>query len=277
MRQRWGAAGLDVHFIVGGSETDHLRMAKDNGAEWISVDNSPLGNKFNTILWRAAQSRPDYFCIMGSDDFLSDAALDMYIALVYQGYAHIGMRGSYFYDVASRKAASFRCYPLGHTAFGWPIGSGRMIHASIVEPFGFRPWSDHRYRGMDADFMQRVVPPQAKMIDLSEEVIALDVKTATNIWSFAELHKVFQMIEAVEDNDKAFKPLAEWPAISRLRIEMEPKFAARNPIEKGVRRSGIVQSSSARNGEAEHQTAEADSEGRTQEGGEAQAERVANA
>ena len=233
LRLRWTAAGINTHVVVGGSESVHQQLAKANDAEWISVENSPLGNKFNTVMERASLWQPDYFCIMGSDDFLSDRALDMYVMYLFQGYAHIGMRGSYFYDVASQEAASFRCYPLGHTAFGWPIGSGRMIHNSIVEPLKFRPWSDHRYKSMDANFMQRVAPPQAKMIDLSDEVVALDVKTATNIWSYADLVKVFPKIEPVEDLNKTFKSLAEWPAISRLRIEMEPKFASRNPIEKG--------------------------------------------
>jgi hypothetical protein len=283
LRYRWAAAGIDVHFVIGGNETVHLRMTKDNAAEWVSVENSPLGNKFNTVMQRAALRKPDYFFIMGSDDFLSDRALDLYISYLFQGYAHIGMRGSYFYDVASREAASFRCYPLGHTAFGWPIGSGRVIHSSIMEPFGFRPWSDHRYRGMDADFMQRVQPPQAKMIDLSEEVIALDVKTATNIWSYAELVKVFQKVEPVTDINKTFKVLAEWPAISELRIEMEPKFAARNPIEKGVRRRAPIQGQIEQDGrtkrpEAEDRGLQAEAGGGNllAESREGQAERVAN-
>jgi len=136
---------------------------------------------------------------------------------------------------------------------------------------------------MDADFMLRVQPPQAKMIDLSDTVLSLDVKTATNIWRYEELVKVFHKVETVEDPDKTFKALAEWPAISRLRIEMEPKFAARNSIEKGVRRrakdegaSGISQGDVQGDVQDVSESHEANGSKLDAESREGQAEGVAN-
>lgn len=209
LQRRFAAHGLTLTVTVAGSEPTHQRLALLHNAAWIPVENRPLGAKWNAAVEAACRSGADYLLILGSDDFLSDAVVDRYAVLIREGWYYLGLGSLYFYEPRSDRLA---LYNLCRGRYGSPLGAGRLLHRTLLEPQGFRPWLDCLNRALDADMRRRCDLPPGRLLHMGGDLVAVDVKTDTNIWSFDRLAEAYPAL----DYRTSPLPIPEWPALAQL-------------------------------------------------------------
>jgi CTP:molybdopterin cytidylyltransferase MocA len=215
IRDHWREAGHECDIVVAGSEDTHRTMAADHAAVWVEAYNDPLGAKFNAAAQRAFHDGADYLMVMGSDDFLATKTLQVMANRIQQGARYVGLSGCWFHDLATGRTSLFEAYPVGHAQRGQPIGLGRLLHRSLLPRHG-RPWQDDLNRSLDWSMTQRCKLPKASVVQVGETVVALDVKTRANIWSF---DRVTQN-RAVTVDHPALQLVPEWPMLRALRLPL---------------------------------------------------------
>jgi hypothetical protein len=203
--------GIRSTVTVAVSEAWHILTAVQHQAETVMVPNEPLGMKWNAAVEQACAFGADYVLILGSDDFLSDPLIDRYAALIRDGWLYMGLSGLYFYEPATQRLAY---HESGPATYGNPLGAGRLLHRTLLERTGHRPWSDTISRRLDTDMRLRLDLPPAKLMAVTPEEPAVDVKTETNLWGFDRLRVAYgtTMVEAGHPRLE----IPEWEAICAL-------------------------------------------------------------
>ena len=216
VRSHWQARGCDAEIVVAGSESAHYRLAEQFGGIWAEAPNAPLGAKFNAAASLAYHRNADYILILGADDFLSPRVVDIMANRVLRdGKPYVGLSGCWFYDLATGRACMLEEYAAGHVQRGNPIGLGRMVHRDLLPASG-RPWDDRVNRGLDHSMATRCQLPAATIVPASELNVAVDVKTADNLWSFDHLAGSFRL--GVRVDPKPLWEIPEWDMIQALRL-----------------------------------------------------------
>jgi hypothetical protein len=210
----FNAHGIETQIVAGVSEPEHVQLATEFGGIVAEVPNLPLGNKWNHVTNRAHQLKPDYFFIVGSDDFFSNGVLEKYIPFMRDGFPYIGIADMYFCEPASQRAAHYLGYPEDHALFAQPVGSGRMIRADLLPK---RPWKWFAEIGLDGDITTLLMDSPRVLIPVSLEAPAVDVKTGTNMWSFDKLQQSYKgtVLEPAVF-DEVLAGLPEGPEITAL-------------------------------------------------------------
>jgi hypothetical protein len=124
----------------------------------------------------------------------------------------VGLRGIYFTELATGRTCLYQGYPPGHWRRGEPMGVGRLIHRSLLA--NGRPWDDDRDKGLDRSMTNRLRLPRAQLIEVGPDVVAVDVKTAENIWSFDKMAKG----KPVTVDPPCLAALPEWEGLRALRV-----------------------------------------------------------
>lgn len=106
---------------------DDEALCAEFGVEYAQSPNVP-SDKFNVALALAMSSSATHFIVMGDDDLLSDAGLDLLIHYAEQGNHYCGFKTNGFYDLKTGKAMThtqpFKCNKL--------IGAGRMMSRNAI-------------------------------------------------------------------------------------------------------------------------------------------------
>jgi hypothetical protein len=209
--QRFASHGIQTQVTVAVSEPWHTVTAVQHGAEIVVIRNEPLGQKWNAAVEQACAFGADYVLILGSDDFLSDPLIDRYADLIEEKWLYAGLAGLYFYEPSTKRLAY---HATKQSAHGNPLGAGRLIHRSLLERQGYRPWLDASTKRLDTDMRLRCDLPAAKLLTVNTDQPAVDVKTDTNLWGFDRL-RVAYGTTMVEESEPTLA-IPEWAAICGL-------------------------------------------------------------
>jgi hypothetical protein len=216
IQRHWQARGVDCEIVVSGSESLHYRLCEPLGGHWAEAPNAPLGFKLNAAAQLAYHRDADYLLITGCDDFLAPRIIDIMANRVLRdGAKYVGLSGCWFYDLATGRTCLFEEYATGHIRRGEPVGLGRMIHRSLLPADG-RPWENQKNRGMDHSMSTKCKLPPASIVPVGELNVAVDVKTAENLWSYEHMANSFRLRTRVDPPEMRVIP--EWDMIQALRL-----------------------------------------------------------
>lgn len=212
--------GHTVSIWVAGDELHHQALCERNGGLWVQASNDALGHKWNAAARQAWRNGATHLCILGSDDFLADAAWLALLAGAEGGQPHVGLRGIYFMNQPTREVVRWDGYPAGSSRYGAPAGAGRILDARLLDRLDGQPWQPHRMSGLDASLMQTVEPPPAWLVEIGPSRVALDVKYSTNIWGFESLVKTLDLVPVWAG--EVGQQLPEWNGLIGLRPDNHP-------------------------------------------------------
>lgn len=141
-----------VDAIIVGSEGDASRelvaTTREPLLHYVEHPNEPLGDKFNAGIRHALAQGSDYVLIMGSDQFFLPSFLDLWINEARAATPYSGVPDLFMYDPDAHRAAYWPGYS-NHRA-GQPIGPGRLIHRSLLEPYDGTLYRPDLARDLDA-------------------------------------------------------------------------------------------------------------------------------
>lgn len=180
-------------YAVGSEGGASRSLAQQNGFRYVEHPNRPLGAKWNAGLQAMAHDDLDAVLIVGSDDLLGHSYLRIVAAGVEQGYALMGLKDMYVFELATLRLCYWPGYEMASYRAGEPVGMGRCIHRSLLDRVDWRLWEDALNNSLDGSMMRRLAPllgsetsPHAIGICACRPhgLTAVDVKTDQNIWSF---------------------------------------------------------------------------------------------
>lgn len=134
--------------IVLGHEKEAMEIAKEFDCEFISIDNDPLGNKWNTGFQASKYYNADAVIFMGSSDWCSDGYLER-CKEHSKDFGMIGMLGCHFVDVSdSIRLVHWKGYkdPMRQNE---PIGIGRFLNREFLDRINWTPFNPQLNSGLD--------------------------------------------------------------------------------------------------------------------------------
>jgi hypothetical protein len=149
--------------VIVGSEGERTqRMAE--GFVYVEHFNQPLSDKFNSGIRKALEIGADYVLIMGSDQFADLTLMLEYAKYGQQGVKYAGPLDTYVWEPSTGRAL----YWPGYTdkRIGKPVGPGRFIHRSLLEPLNGELYAPGLKNNLDGTADERLPEPvtfRAKM------------------------------------------------------------------------------------------------------------------
>lgn len=191
-----------VRRVAVGSHVEDLTRpalrADQAGWTYFDAPNSPLGRKHQALLAGIRSWPFDALVIIGSDNWLSDGLIDAYVEVIeklggVQRPLTFGVRDCYFVNTADGRSVYWPGYPPGRR-HGESIGAGRLYTRAALEAVDFELWPRTANFGLDraATEKLRSVGAAASAVtqaQLGREARVIDLKSATNIWSFDRFTK----------------------------------------------------------------------------------------
>jgi hypothetical protein len=134
--------------IVLGHEREAMDIAKQMEVEFISIDNDPLGNKWNKGFQASKNYNADAVIFMGSSDWCSDGYIQR-CKEHSKDFGMIGQLGCHFADVAeSIRLVHWKGYK-DQMRQNEPIGIGRFLNREFLEAINWTPFNGQLNSGLD--------------------------------------------------------------------------------------------------------------------------------
>ena len=182
---------IEIICVVAGSEAEvSEKMVKDKGFEYIEIPNKPLSKKVNSTLSVAKKHNVDYILCLGSDDLISDGLFEIYLEEMKKGTGVIVLGDFYIYDKTSDRTIYWAGYK-GERA-GAPAGAGMVLSAKFLNLWNWSIWDQARNTSLDRLSFAKIqmTPIKKRFISLkNNNVVAVDIKSATNITPFGALEE----------------------------------------------------------------------------------------
>lgn len=176
---------VELEVFAGITETDEasVTLAKKWGANYVTCPNSPISNKWNRALAKAALLEWDYILIMGDDDIASPELFYIYREAIEHGEHFFGIRSIFFLEAETGRAYHFR-YPDSGPNSTRTIGAGRMISRKACERASFKIWPDNINSSLDmgCDEVLRRNGIYPVVIETHRSMM-LDIKSGKNLWN----------------------------------------------------------------------------------------------
>jgi len=190
--------GLPVLAAVSDEES-HRVCNEENQAMCITVENEPLGNKWNELIKYALMfPRWSHLIITGDDDLFSHD----FITRLEQDQEHpfLGIQSTYMVSPKDKKALHFK-YDTGVA-----LGGGRMLKREVVESLGGVLYDSTQNKSIDhaGDMMLFEKGYRPFLIDM-DKTLCVSVKTSQNIWAI----DTFEPIAPRIDYDLALSILSD--------------------------------------------------------------------
>lgn len=168
--------------IVLGHEREAMDIAQQMDVEFISIDNNPLGNKWNKGFQASKNYQADGVMFMGSSDWCSDDYVDS-VRLHLQHYGMLGMLGCHFADVAeSIRLVHWKGYPIGQR-YQEPIGIGRVLRADFLNQIQWSPFNQALNSGLDWSMWLKVLKTDQEIGILPDDGQIKLLSISTNKWN----------------------------------------------------------------------------------------------
>lgn len=134
--------------IVLGHESQANEIAKELDCEFISIDNDPLGNKWNKGFQASKNYNADAVIFMGSSDWCSDGYLQR-CKEHSKDFGMIGQLGCHFADVSDEiRLVHWKGYK-DSVRMNEPIGIGRFLNKEFLEKINWTPFDQRLNSGLD--------------------------------------------------------------------------------------------------------------------------------
>ena len=101
---------IQTYSVVTKDDDGNLDLLKEYGFPYIEYENRPVGQKWNQVVRFAGESDYTHMMILGSDDFLSPALMDMLINLMDGRSDMIGIIDCFFYNARIKELSYFGGY-----------------------------------------------------------------------------------------------------------------------------------------------------------------------
>ncbi len=191
---------FELDLVVVGSDVGADQDVLDEyECHYIQAPNRPLGAKWNSALKKAEKLDWEYLLILGSDDLISPATLELYLSYINLGHDFIGFRDLFIYSTLTKNLKYWMGYQ-GQRK-GESCGAGRLLHRSLVKACHFYLWEFRRNAGLDGSMMRKLNKIEHNPAILSmkrEDVMILDVKSRLNMGSFESLPGIEQDLEKLD-------------------------------------------------------------------------------
>ena len=144
---------LEVELVAVGSEGDQTRAMCDK-ASWKYVEhpNEALNHKWNQGVLKAQEFDPASVLILGSDDFIDQALLEDYNALIKNEGGNHGLNDNYALDLRRFMVGHWPGYRLNqyrikdwlwaYKLMGRPCGPARIFDRPSLMKLGWKLWND---------------------------------------------------------------------------------------------------------------------------------------
>lgn len=143
--------GLDVIAIV--SDVENKELAQKYALKVIWSDNKPLGAKWQKGIVELKNYDFDFFLLLGSDDLISQKLLDIYKKEFETNQTkYIGLMDAVAMDFKSKLFRLFNGYRTHRR--GESLGSGRVMHKSILEQLNYEIIEPNINYGIDGSITQ---------------------------------------------------------------------------------------------------------------------------
>lgn len=134
--------------IVLGHEREAMDIAMQMNVEWISIDNDPLGNKWNKGFQASKNYNADAVIFMGSSDWCSDGYIQR-CKEHSKDFGMIGQLGCHFADVSDEiRLVYWKGYKESMRQ-NEPIGIGRFLNREFLEIIKWTPFNPQLNSGLD--------------------------------------------------------------------------------------------------------------------------------
>lgn len=189
------APTIQLELFAAGSEGRASReLAERHGVHYVEHPNQPLGAKWNAGLRFMRGAGLDAVLIVGSDDLIDLPVVERYAKELRAGARFIGLEDMYFMHQPTARLLYWPGYQ-GPRA-GETIGLARCIHREYLDAVDWHLWRAQLSRGLDRSMMEILAPllmdparrDLHKVLNArANDFAPLDVKTATNVWSFDDV------------------------------------------------------------------------------------------
>ena len=168
--------------IVLGHEREAMDIAKQMEVEFISIDNDPLGNKWNKGFQASKNYNADAVIFMGSSDWCSDGYIQR-CKEHSKDFGMIGMLGCHFADVSeSIRLVHWKGYK-DQMRQNEPIGIGRFLNREFLEAINWTPFNGQLNSGLDWSMWLKAMKSNQEIgiLECDNSVQLLSI--STNKWN----------------------------------------------------------------------------------------------
>ena len=149
-----------------------------NELNFIGFNNNPLSNKINNLIQYTKAY--DGVIILGSDDFISDSVIELYLNIDTTKQVFYGFDNIHTYSVWDNKLGKDLSYTKTHNT----IGVARLWTKPTLQNMKYKIYSDGLNKGLDNNSKQNMLSNGIKEIAIPYEGhFILDVKHELNITS----------------------------------------------------------------------------------------------
>ena len=164
--------------IILGHENEANDIAKEFDCEFISIDNDPLGNKWNTGFQASKNYNADAVIFMGSSDWCSDGYLER-CKEHSKDFGMIGQLGCHFVDVSDQlRLVHWKGYkdPVRQNE---PIGIGRFLNREFLDRINWTPFDPRLNSGLDWSMWLKAVKTNQEIgiLECDKSVQLLSIST----------------------------------------------------------------------------------------------------
>lgn len=239
---------IDVRLYAVGSEGSASRhIAEENGFAYVEHANEPLGAKWNAGLQAMRNDNVDAVVIVGSDDLLDETYFLRQADLLNEGCRLSGLQDMYVFDLRTLRFAYWPGYDERSGRKGEPIGLGRCVHRSLLDALEWKLWDDRQNNMLDHSMYVRLLPHlqdgslTALLSCRQENMLALDVKHDSNMWSMDQIVSSMNHVEFGEPVKflQSFLSPTEIRALLSLSDEAERIGSVMNDVEAATWDAGL--------------------------------------
>ena len=156
----------------------------NSGADWVQVENNPLGNKWNKGFEYSKQFDPDGILFVGSSDWISRNWIShAWNYIKNENFDMVGKKDFYMVDISINgkiKYCKWLGYP-GKNRENEPIGIGRLISKKFLKAINYTPFEKNANNSMDY-FMYKKCLNKGLKVKLVEDNKYKFLSISTNRW-----------------------------------------------------------------------------------------------
>lgn len=124
-------SGYNVKAVVAVSDMEGARLCVQYGFDFVPIQNTPVGNKWNAAVDHACKVSEGYIIILGDDDFIGDDYFEAIQPYIDRGERYFGLSSLCFSDAQNKKAIEFEYFR------SRLVGAGRVIHSDVLRQYGY--------------------------------------------------------------------------------------------------------------------------------------------
>lgn len=175
---------FDFEVFVAGDDLSHKALCNEFEYNWVDIDNTYLGLKFNKALEAARTCNPDYVMTLGSDDLILPELFTYYEEYMNKSTEFFGIDTMHFYNGSTNEMKLF----IKEYESPLTLGAGRMYSKDLLDKFNWYIWPYKVNRGLDRQASWRIRSSWIKetVVDIPQPFIC-DVKTDVNINKFKNI------------------------------------------------------------------------------------------